>query len=84
MDTYRVGTLEFRSHGLYTIIISYTDARRKDYLQARKTKESPVQNESRYLPASIFRAFFLRILFIPGGPIGELCPCADPYIGTYV
>lgn len=65
-------------------VISYSSARRKDYLQARETKESPVRNESRYLSASIFRAFFLRSFFIPSGPIGpigELCPCADPYVG---
>lgn len=34
--------LNFVRNGLHTIIISYAGAKRKDYLQARETKESPV------------------------------------------
>lgn len=74
----------YLSFGLVRHHFVYTGTRRKDYLQARETKGSAVRNESdTSLPASSV-SFFLRSLFIPGGPIGpigELCPRADPYVG---
>lgn len=72
---YRVCTPSFRTHRCEAERL-FASARNKGFTCAKRI-EIPL---CLHLPC----VFFLRSLFIPGGPIGpigELCPRADPYVG---
>lgn len=78
-----VGILEFRSQRAAVHPLLFRCEAERLFASAGDKGIACAERIEIPLSASIFRTFFLRSLFIPGGPIapiGELCPCADPYI----
>jgi len=66
--------------GGHLAVVSSRRGKRRDYLQARETKEPPARNESRRLSASSFRAHFpLCALLTP--PAGRSAPEESPDSG---